>query len=160
MLPNMFKIAGELLPVVFHVAARALATQGLSIFGDHQDVMAVRQTGFAQLVSNTVQEAHDMALIAHTATLHSRMPFIHFFDGFRTSHQISKIKLTTPEQIRAMIPDDIIRKHRERALNPDQPVLRGTRKTRMFTFRLERQLPLTTPSPFTKFCRQWTNSLN
>ena len=126
MIPNMFKIAGELTPTVFHVAARSLATQGLSIFGDHQDVMAVRATGFAQLASSTVQECHDMALVTQAATLKCRVPFIHFFDGFRTSHEVSKITLLEDEQIKSMIDDDLVIAHRNRALNPDKPVMRGT----------------------------------
>jgi pyruvate-ferredoxin/flavodoxin oxidoreductase len=126
MLPNMYKIAGELTPAVFHVAARSLAAQGLSIFGDHQDVMAARTTGFAMLASASVQEAHDMALIAQAATLRSRIPFIHFFDGFRTSHEVNKIKLLRDEQIRAMIDDKLVFAHRSRALNPDRPFIRGT----------------------------------
>jgi pyruvate-ferredoxin/flavodoxin oxidoreductase len=126
MIPNMFKIAGELTPCVIHVAARALATQGLSIFGDQQDVMAVRPTGFAQLASSSVQEAHDMALIAQTATLDSRIPFIHFFDGFRTSHEVNKVTLLSDDQMRAMIDDDMVIAHRRRALNPDNPFIRGT----------------------------------
>jgi pyruvate-ferredoxin/flavodoxin oxidoreductase len=126
MIPNMFKIAGELTPCVIHVAARSLATQGLSIFGDHQDVMAVRPTGFAQLASSSVQEAHDMALIAQTATLESRLPFIHFFDGFRTSHEVNKISLISDDQMRAMIDVDLVIAHRRRALNPDNPFIRGT----------------------------------
>ncbi|MDH5435068.1 MAG: pyruvate:ferredoxin (flavodoxin) oxidoreductase, partial [Gammaproteobacteria bacterium] len=105
MIPNMYKIAGELTPTVFHVAARALSTQGLSIFGDHQDVMAVRMTGFALLASSSVQECHDMALVAQAATLECRVPFVHFFDGFRTSHEVSKITLLSDEQIREMIKD-------------------------------------------------------
>ena len=126
MLPNMFKIAGELTPTVFHVAARALATQALSIFGDHSDVMSVRSTGFALLSSASVQEAHDSALIAQTATLTSRIPFLHFFDGFRTSHEIGTISLLDDEQIRAMIDDDLVREFRGRALTPEHPVVRGT----------------------------------
>ncbi len=126
MIPNMFKIAGELTPCVIHVAARSLATQGLSIFGDHQDVMAVLPTGFAQLASSSVQEAHDMALIAQTATLESRIPFIHFFDGFRTSHEVNKISLISEDQMRAMIDLDLVIAHRRRALNPDNPFIRGT----------------------------------
>ncbi len=126
MLPNMFKIAGELTSAVFHVAARSLAAQALSIFGDHQDVMAARTTGFAMLSSASVQEAHDMALIAQAATLESRIPFIHFFDGFRTSHEVNKINLLTDAQIRAMIDDDLVIAHRSRALNPDNPFIRGT----------------------------------
>jgi pyruvate-ferredoxin/flavodoxin oxidoreductase len=126
MLPNMFKIAGELTPAVFHVAARALATQALSIFGDHSDVMAARTTGFALLSSGSVQEAHDAALIAQAATLESRIPFLHFFDGFRTSHEINKVMLLSDAQIRAMISDDLVRAHRARGLTPNKPVVRGT----------------------------------
>ncbi|MGL4858225.1 MAG: pyruvate:ferredoxin (flavodoxin) oxidoreductase, partial [Enterobacteriaceae bacterium] len=126
MLPNMYKIAGELTSAVFHVAARSLAAQGLSIFGDHQDVMAARTTGFAMLSAASVQEAQDMALIAHAATLEARVPFVHFFDGFRTSHEINKISRLSDQQIQAMISDKLVREHRQRALNPDQPVMRGT----------------------------------
>lgn len=126
MLPNMYKIAGELTPTVFHVAARSLAAQGLSIFGDHQDIMAARGTGFALLAASSVQEAHDMALIAHTATLSARIPFIHFFDGFRTSHEVNKIKLISDGDIRSMISDSLVRQHRERGLSPDAPFIRGT----------------------------------
>ncbi len=126
MLPNMFKIAGELTATVFHIAARALATQALSIFGDHSDVMAARTTGFALLSSASVQEAHDAALIVQAATLASRIPFLHFFDGFRTSHELATITLLSDEQIRAMIDDDLVRAHRARALSPERPVVRGT----------------------------------
>ena len=126
MLPNMYKIAGELTPTVFHIAARSLAAQGLSIFGDHQDVMAARTTGFAILGSASVQEAHDFALIAQAATLKSRIPFMHFFDGFRTSHEVNKLELLSDEQIRSMIPDELVFAHRKRALNPDHPFIRGT----------------------------------
>ncbi len=126
MIPNMYKIAGELTPTVFHIAARALAAQGLSIFGDHSDVMSVRGTGFALLASGSVQEAHDLALVAHAATLESRVPFLHFFDGYRTSHEVNKITSLDDETIRAMISDDMVRAHRSRALTPDKPVLRGT----------------------------------
>ncbi len=126
MLPNMFKIAGELTSTVFHVAARALATQALSIFGDHSDVMATRTTGFALLSSASVQEAHDAALIAQAATLQSRVPFLHFFDGFRTSHEVNKIELVSDTQIRAMIDQDLVRAHRGRALSPEHPFIRGT----------------------------------
>ncbi len=126
MLPNMYKIAGELTSAVFHVAARSLAAQGLSIFGDHQDVMAARTTGFAMLASASVQQSQDMAMIAHAATLETRIPFIHFLDGFRTSHEVNKISRLTDDQIRFMIDDSLVRKHRSRALNPDQPVMRGT----------------------------------
>jgi len=126
MIPNMYKIAGELTPAVFHVAARAIAAQGLSIFGDHQDVMAVRPTGFAMLCADSVQATMDMALIAQAAALESRIPFIHFFDGFRTSHEVAKIEQLTDDDLRAMLPSELIRAHRDRALNPDKPVLRGT----------------------------------
>jgi pyruvate-ferredoxin/flavodoxin oxidoreductase len=126
MLPNMYKIAGELTPTVFHVAARSLAAQGLSIFGDHQDVMAARTTGFAQLASASVQEAHDLALVAHASTLESRIPFIHFFDGFRTSHEINKIVQLQDVTIRKLIDDELVLAHHERSLNPDNPVMRGT----------------------------------
>ncbi len=126
MIPNMYKIAGELTPVVFHVAARALATQGLSIFGDHSDVMATRSTGFALLASNSVQEAQDLALIAHASTLESRVPFLHFFDGFRTSAEIDKIEQLTHEDLRAMIDDLLVQAHRLRALSPEHPFIRGT----------------------------------
>ena len=126
MIPNMYKIAGELTPSVIHVAARAIAAQALSIFGDHQDVMAVRQTGFAMLASASVQEVMDMALISQAATLESRVPFLHFFDGFRTSHEVAKVEQLTEEDLRAMLDDELIRRHRQRALSPDNPVLRGT----------------------------------
>ena len=126
MIPNMYKIAGELTPAVIHVAARAIAAQALSIFGDHQDAMSVRSTGFALLSSNSVQEAMDLALIAHAATLESRIPFLHFFDGFRTSHEVAKIEQLSLGDMRAMIDDDLVRAHRERALSPDHPVLRGS----------------------------------
>src|SRR5208337_1285306 len=126
MIPNMFKIAGELTPTVFHIAARAVATHALSIFGDHSDVMAVRSTGFALLSSGSVQEAHDAALIAQAATLRSRVPFIHFFDGFRTSHEINTLCVLGDAEIRAMIDDDLVRAHRARALNPEHPFVRGT----------------------------------
>jgi len=126
MIPNMYKIAGELTPFCMHVAARTLATHALSIFGDHSDVMACRQTGFAMLASSTVQEAHDMACIAHMATLESRIPFLHFFDGFRTSHEIARVAALTDGDLRALIDEDLVRAHRERALTPDHPVLRGT----------------------------------
>ncbi len=126
MIPNMYKIAGELTPTVFHVAARSLAAQALSIFGDHSDVMAARATGFALLASSSIQEVMDMALIAHAATLQTRVPFIHFFDGFRTSHEISKIEKLTDDDIRALIDDTLVLAHRSRAMSPDRPVLRGT----------------------------------
>ncbi|VAW79772.1 Pyruvate-flavodoxin oxidoreductase, partial [hydrothermal vent metagenome] len=126
MLPNMYKIAGELTATVFHVASRSLAAQALSIFGDHQDVMAARTTGFAMLSSASVQEAHDMALICHAATLQARVPFLHFFDGFRTSHEINKISLVADKQIASMIDEELVIAHRRRGLNPDHPFIRGT----------------------------------
>ncbi len=126
MIPNMYKIAGELTPAVFHVAARALASHALSIFGDHQDVMAVRATGFAQLASASVQEAHDLAAIAQMATLESRVPFVHFFDGFRTSHEITRIQMLSDDDLRALIDTSLITAHRQRSLSPDHPFIRGT----------------------------------
>jgi pyruvate-ferredoxin/flavodoxin oxidoreductase len=126
MIPNMFKIAGELTSTAFHVSARTVATHALSIFGDHSDVMAVRSTGWALLSSASVQEAHDMALIAHAATLRARVPFMHFFDGFRTSHEVQKIEGLSDDDLRFMIDDDLVNAHRARALSPDRPVLRGT----------------------------------
>jgi pyruvate-ferredoxin/flavodoxin oxidoreductase len=126
MIPNMFKIAGELTPAVFHVAARSVATHALSIFGDHSDVMAVRTTGFALLASGSVQEAHDGALTAQAATLESRVPFLHFFDGFRTSHEVNTLSLLTDEQLRALLPEELVRAHRGRALSPEHPFIRGT----------------------------------
>ena len=126
MIPSMYKIAGELTPTVFHIAARSLAAQALSIFGDHSDVMAARATGWAMLCSASVQEAQDMALIAHSATLEARIPFLHFFDGFRTSHEISKIDIVSEDVLRAMINEDRVIEHRARALSPDHPVIRGT----------------------------------
>ncbi|MGL4376281.1 MAG: pyruvate:ferredoxin (flavodoxin) oxidoreductase, partial [Microcoleaceae cyanobacterium] len=126
MLPNMYKIAGELTPTVFHIAARSLAAQGLSIFGDHSDVMSARSTGFAMLCSASVQEAHDFALISTAATLESRIPFLHFFDGFRTSHEVQKVEMLTDDDMRSLISEEQIFAHRARALTPDKPVLRGT----------------------------------
>ena len=126
MIPNMYKIAGELTPAVFHVSARAVATHALSIFGDHSDVMAVRSTGFAMLASSSVQEAQDLALVAHAASLESRVPFLHFFDGFRTSHEIAKIEPAGTDIVRQMIDDRLVAQHRSRALTPDHPVVRGT----------------------------------
>ena len=126
MLPNMFKIAAELTPTVFHVSARSIAAQALSIFGDHSDVMAARSTGFGQLSSGSVQEAHDFALIASAAALESRVPFIHFFEGFRISHEINKIEMLSDKVLREMIDDKFVHAHRARGMNPDKPVLRGT----------------------------------
>jgi pyruvate-ferredoxin/flavodoxin oxidoreductase len=126
MIPNMYKIAGELTPFCMHVAARTLATHALSIFGDHSDVMACRQTGFALLASGSVQEAQDMSAVAHAATLRTRIPFLHFFDGFRTSHEVATIESIEDDPLRALIDERGIEEHRRRALTPDQPVLRGT----------------------------------
>ena len=126
MIPNMYKIAGELTPTVFHVTARALAMQGLSIFGDHSDVMACRQTGFAMLASSSVQECQDLALVAHAATLESRVPFMHFFDGFRTSHEVMKIEALDDNVVRDVIDDKYVKACRERAMTPDRPTMRGT----------------------------------
>ncbi len=126
MIPNMYKMAGELTPCVFHVSARTVATHALSIFGDHSDVMSIRGTGVALLASNSVQEAHDMACIAHAATLESRIPFVHFFDGFRISHEVAKAELLTEDDLLAMINHEKIQEHRSRAMTPDRPVLRGT----------------------------------
>jgi len=126
MIPNMYKIAGELTSTVFHVAARSIAAQALSIFGDHADVMAVRQTGFALLSSGSVQEAHDLALVAHAATLESRVPFVHFFDGFRTSHELSTIERLEDDVLRDLVPESLVRAHRLRALSPERPFVRGT----------------------------------
>ncbi|MDV3207872.1 MAG: pyruvate:ferredoxin (flavodoxin) oxidoreductase, partial [Rhodococcus ruber] len=126
MIPNMYKIAGELTSAVMHVAARSLAAQGLSIFGDHSDVMAVRQTGFALLASASVQEAHDLALVAQAATLRTRVPFVHFFDGFRTSHELNTIETLTDDDLRALVPEELIHEHRGRALSPERPFIRGT----------------------------------
>ncbi len=126
MIPNMYKIAGELTPATMHVTARTLATHALSIFGDHSDVMACRSTGWAMLASNSVQEVADMALVAQIATLESRIPFIHFFDGFRTSHEVGKILPISDETIRALLDDKYIIQFRQNALSPDRPMLRGT----------------------------------
>jgi len=126
MIPNMYKIAGELTPTVLHVSARSLAAQALSIFGDHSDVMSCRSTGYVMLCSASVQEVMDFALISQAATLEARVPFLHFFDGFRTSHEVTKIDKLTPETVRAMIDEDLVTSHRERALNPDHPIIRGT----------------------------------
>ena len=126
MIPNMYKIAGELLPTVFHVSARALAAHALSIFGDHQDVMAVRQTGFAMMCSGSVQEVHDMALVSHLATLESRVPFLHFFDGFRTSSEIQKVELADYDDIKALVNMDAVEEFRQNSMNPEHPEIRGT----------------------------------
>ena len=126
MIPSMYKIAGELTPTVFHISARALATSSLSIFGDHQDVMACRQTGWAMLSSNNVQEAMDLAVIAHSSTLRTRVPFLHFFDGFRTSHETQNVEKTSFDVMKEMVSDDLVAAHRARSLNPENPTIRGT----------------------------------
>jgi pyruvate-ferredoxin/flavodoxin oxidoreductase len=126
MIPNMYKIAGELTSTVFHIAARSIAAQALSIYGDHQDVMACRQTGWAMVSSGSVQEAHDLAAISHSATLKARIPFLHFFDGFRTSHEVTKIEQLNDDDLREMIDMELVQAHRARALSPEHPVLRGS----------------------------------
>jgi len=126
MIPNMFKIAGELTSTVFHIAARTIATHGLSIFGDHSDVMAARSTGWAMLFANSVQEVMDFALISQASTLEARVPFLHIFDGFRTSHEVMKITKLSNEEITGMMDQQLVREHRSRALTPDRPVMRGT----------------------------------
>ena len=126
MIPNMYKIAGEMLPTVFHVSARALASHALSIFGDHQDVMACRQTGFCMIASGSVQEAQDIAAVAHLSSIKASLPFLHFFDGFRTSHEIQKIEALPEDKLREMVSEKALARFRERALNPDAPVTRGT----------------------------------
>ena len=126
MIPSMFKIAGELTPTVFHIAARTVATHALSIFGDHSDVMAALGTGWAMLFAASVQEAHDMALIAQAATLRARVPFLNVMDGFRTSHEVHKVELLDDDDLRAMIDDDLVRAHRARGMTPERPTLRGT----------------------------------
>src|SRR5208282_3240511 len=128
------KIAGELTPTVFHIAARTVAVHALSIFGDHSDVMSARSTGFAQLSSGSVQEVMDLALIAHAATLEARVPFLHFFDGFRTSHEVAKVEQLSRDDIRAMIDEDLVMAHRARALSPEHPVIRGTAQNPDFYF--------------------------
>ena len=126
MIPNMYKIAGELLPTVFHISARSLACQALSIFGDHSDVMTCRETGFAMIASNNIQEIMDMALIAQQAALASSVPFLHFFDGFRTSHEVQKVEELTMDDMRAMIDDKLVARHKARGLTPDRPMISGT----------------------------------
>jgi len=132
MIPNMYKIAGELLPAVFHVSARALAANALSIFGDHQDVMATRQTGFALLASSSVQEAMDLGAVAHLSAIKGRIPFLHFFDGFRTSHEVQKIEVLEYDELANLLDMEAVNQFRRRALNPDHPVVRGTTQTRIF----------------------------
>ena len=147
MLPNMYKIAGELTPAVIHVAARSVATHALSIFGDHSDVMAARQTGFAMIASSNPQEAQDLALVSHLATLESRVPFLHFFDGFRTSHEVSKLELIDEDVLRRVVDEDLIAGHRVRALNPNNPKIRGTAQNPDVFFQArKRPIPTTTQS--------------
>jgi pyruvate-ferredoxin/flavodoxin oxidoreductase len=151
MIPNMNKIAGELTPTAFHVSARTLATHALSIFGDHSDVMFCRTTGWSMLCSNSVQEAMDLALIAHAAALESRIPFLHFFDGFRTSHEVNKIELLNDDDLRALINMDRVLEHRQRALSPDHPVLRGTAQNPDVFFQMRE-----TASPYYAACPEIT----
>jgi pyruvate-ferredoxin/flavodoxin oxidoreductase len=158
MIPNMYKIAGELTSTVFHVSARALAAQGLSIYGDHQDVMAVRQTGWAMLCSNSVQEAHDFALISQAATLETRIPFVHFFDGFRTSHEVNKILPLTEEQMRAMMSQELVAEHRRRGLNPERPFIRGTAQNPDVYFQGRESTNAIYNTVAASCRRRWTNS--
>ena len=151
MIPNMNKIAGELTPTAFHVSARTLATHALSIFGDHSDVMTCRTTGYAMLCSNSVQEAMDLALIAHAASLESRIPFLHFFDGFRTSHEVNKIEMLTEDDLRALINMDRVIEHRQRALSPEHPVLRGTAQNPDVFFQIRETI-----NPFYAACPELT----
>ena len=151
MIPNMNKIAGELTPTAFHVSARTLATHALSIFGDHSDVMTCRTTGYALLCSNSVQEAHDLALIAHAASLEARIPFLHFFDGFRTSHEVNKIEILADEDMRGLINMDRVIEHRQRALSPDHPVLRGTAQNPDVFFQCRESI-----NPFYAACPEFT----
>jgi pyruvate-ferredoxin/flavodoxin oxidoreductase len=145
MYPNMFKIAGELTAAVIHVAARAVATHALSIFGDHSDVMAVRSAGWGILFANNVQEAQDMALVAQATTLRTRVPFMHAFDGFRTSHEVARIEALEADTMRALLPDHLVAAHRARALDPDHPVLRGTAQNPDVFFQGARRATRTTP---------------
>src|SRR5271157_1953565 len=147
MIPNMYKIAGELTATVFHVSARTLAAHALSIFGDQSDVMATRQTGFALIASNSVQEVMDFALLAQAAALRARVPFLHFFDGFRTSHEVAKVEELTNEDMLAMIDEELVQAHRKRALSPDHPFIRGTAQNPDVFFQ-ERE----TVNPFYQAC--------
>ena len=151
MIPNMNKIAGELTPTAFHVSARTLATHALSIFGDHSDVMTCRTTGYAMLCSNSVQEAMDLALIAHAASLESRIPFLHFFDGFRTSHEVNKVEMLNEDDLRALINMDRVIEHRQRALSPEHPVLRGTAQNPDVFFQIRETI-----NPFYEACPDLT----
>lgn len=159
MIPTLYKLAGELTPFVLHVAARTVATHALSIFGDHSDVMAVRQTGCAMLCAANVQEAQDFALISHIATLKSRVPFIHFFDGFRTSHEINKIVPLADDTILELMPRAEIDAHRIRALNPEHPVIRGTSANPTLTSSHVRPLTRGTTRSMTMLNRRWLISL-
>ena len=158
MLPNMYKIAGELTPCVFHVAARAIATQALSIFGDHSDVMSARMVGFAMLAATSVQESHDLALVAQMATLESRVPVMFFFDGFRTSHEENKITLIPDDQIRAAIDDDLVRAHRARALTPSGPSSAARRTIRTRSSRRAKRPTPSTPACPTSCSGRWIAS--
>src|SRR5438067_808838 len=158
MIPNLYKIAGELTSTVFHVAARSVATQALSIFGDHSDVMAARGTGWAMLASASVQEAQDLAIVAHAATLRARVPFMHFFDGFRTSHEVMKIERLADDDVRAMIDDDLVRAHRARGLTPDRPSMRGTAQNPDIYFQAARRAIRSTPSAPRPYRKRWTAS--
>ena len=149
MIPNMFKIAGELTPTVFHVAARALASQALSIFGDHSDVMAARMTGWAMLCSSSVQEAHDLALVAQSATLASRIPFVHFFDGFRTSHEVSKIEVLSDDDVRAMIDDELVWHIARELWIRIGPLYEASHRTRTSSSRVASER-----TPFTRWSRR------
>ncbi len=156
MIPNMYKIAGELTPAVIHIAARSLATHALSIFCDHSDVMAARGTGFAMLFGNSVQEAADMALVAHTATLEARVPFLHIFDGFRTSHEVNTVELPLEEDVRALLGETRIQAHRGRALRPETPSIRGTAQNPDVFF--QARSTRTTPPPPRLCSAAWTAS--
>ena len=158
MIPNMYKIAGELTAAVVHVAARSLAAQGLSIFGDHSDVMAVRQTGLALLASASVQEAHDLAAVAQAATLATRVPFLHFFDGFRTSHELNTIELLSDEDLRALVAEDLVRAHRARAFRRSVPSCAAPPRTLTSTFRPARLSTRSTPARPRSSRTRWTDS--
>jgi Pyruvate:ferredoxin oxidoreductase and related 2-oxoacid:ferredoxin oxidoreductases, alpha subunit len=158
MIPNMYKIAGELTSTVFHIAARSIATHALSIFGDHQDVMATRQTGWALLASSSVQEAHDLALVAHAATLKARVPFLHFFDGFRTSHEINKIEQLTDDDLHAMIDPALIAAHRARALTLINRSFAAQRRTPMCTSRRVRRSTPSMRQRQASFRKRWIGS--
>jgi len=158
MIPNMFKIAGELLPTVFHIAARSIAIQALSIFGDHLDVMATRSTGFSMVASNNPQEAMDLAAICQGTTLKASVPFLHFFDGFRTSHEIKKVELIPQDVLKQMMDQEDITRHRSRALNPNNPIMKGTAENPDIFFQnKERQNKFyeDTPEIFDKFCERF-----